>query len=83
MLLYILGKAAAEDLAKGLPAQDVGWVTDDEAQSGIWGRGGDDNKLHVLIHRLRQELKKSGFDPWFIEKRHRYIRVRAADVKVR
>ena len=44
---------------------------------GVWGRSAqDDNKLHVLVYRLRNELKKVGFEPWFLEKRRRYTRLR-------
>ncbi|MGK0347601.1 MAG: hypothetical protein ACI855_003688, partial [Myxococcota bacterium] len=50
---------------------------------GVWGRGaGEDNKLHVLVYRLRNELKKAGFDPWFIEKRRKYIRARIAGAEI-
>ena len=61
-----------------------GWLGDEEVSVGIWGRGGpsDANSLHVLVYRLRKELQKVGFDPWFIEKRRRALRVRLRDVKV-
>jgi hypothetical protein len=80
ILLYLLGKRHVDDAEK-LPAER-GWCTDEEIQSGLWGRQGDDNKLHVLLYRIRADLRKAGFDPWFIEKRHRHVRARLSRVKV-
>ena len=34
------------------------------------------NRLKVLVHRLRAEVGKQGFDPWVIERRKRFIRIR-------
>ncbi len=80
VLLYVLARKLAQDEKTGMSRDDAGWVSDEDVQSGVWGRGGDDNKMHVLIHRLRAEIRKAGFDPWFIEKRHRFIRVRCQEV---
>ena len=83
VLLYLLARQVARDREEGLPTSDVGWATDDDIRLGVWGRGaGEDNKLHVLVYRLRNELKKAGFDPWFIEKRRKYIRARIASAEV-
>jgi hypothetical protein len=82
VLLYLLGRRRAEDLDKGIPDSEAGWCSNEEVQSGIWGKHGDDNKMHVLIYRLRGELKKAGFDPWFIEKRQRFVRARAVEIAV-
>ncbi|MFZ5480189.1 MAG: FHA domain-containing protein [Myxococcota bacterium] len=79
VLLYLLARGAAADRKAGLGPEDCGWRSDDEIQAGIWGRHGDDNKLYVLVHRLRAELKAAGFDPWFLEKRQRLIRARVAE----
>jgi hypothetical protein len=81
VLLYLLAKRVADDAASGIPASQRGWCTDVEVAKGIWGRSSKDkdtNSLHVLVYRLRRELKRSGFDGWFIEKRKRYIRARVA-----
>ncbi|MCB9665370.1 MAG: FHA domain-containing protein [Alphaproteobacteria bacterium] len=79
VLLYLLGRQASQ--AKDDPAVDS-WCADEDVAVGIWGRKGtsDANSLHVLVHRLRKELKKAGFDPWFIEKRRRAIRLSLDDV---
>jgi hypothetical protein len=82
ILLYILAKRLREDITSDKPKEERGWCSDDEIKSGVWGRHGDDNKLHVLLYRLRNDLKKDGFDPWFIEKRQRFIRLRIAEVEV-
>lgn len=83
VLLWILAKKWAEDTANTALASDAGWCTNEEVQSGIWGKQGDDNKMHVLIYRLRGELKKAGFDPWFLEKRQRHVRIRIVEAQVR
>lgn len=83
ILLYLLGRRVAEERAAGETGAEIGWCPDDEVMSGLWGRHGDENKLHVLLHRLRADLRTAGFDPWFIEKRHRFVRARLADVEIR
>jgi hypothetical protein len=83
VLLYLLGRQRQQDREAGLPRTERGWCADAEIVTGIWGKAGrneDPNRLHVLVHRLRKEIKAAGFDPWCIEKRHRYIRIRVADV---
>jgi pSer/pThr/pTyr-binding forkhead associated (FHA) protein len=84
ILLYLLARKASEDQGEGVALEDAGWATDDEISVGVWGRGGpaDANNLHVLVYRLRKELKRAGFDPWFIEKRRRALRVRLKRVTV-
>jgi pSer/pThr/pTyr-binding forkhead associated (FHA) protein len=83
VLLYLLTRRVVQDREAGLPQRDLGWLTDDDVRTGVWGRGAsEDNKLHVLIYRLRNELQKAGFDPWFIEKKRRFVRVRLAGAEV-
>lgn len=83
ILLYLLARKVREDLQAGIPRSESGWISDEEVSVGIWGRGGpgDANSLHVLVYRLRKELQRKGFDPWFIEKRRRALRIRLADVQ--
>ena len=57
----------------------------DEVIVGVWGRAGladGANRLKVLVHRLRAEIERAGFDPWFIERRRRFIRVRIREFSV-
>lgn len=84
ILLYVLGKQWLDDRKEGKPRTERGWCSDADVSVGIWGRRGtsDANALHVLTHRLRKELKKAGFDPWFIEKRRRALRIRVKDVVI-
>jgi hypothetical protein len=82
ILLYLLGRQAQEDKGKELGREAMGWCPDDDVIVGVWGRSGlpdGANRLKVLVHRLRAEFKRSGFDPWIIERRRRYIRVRVRE----
>ncbi|MEQ1508375.1 MAG: FHA domain-containing protein [Myxococcota bacterium] len=81
VLLWFLARRYAEQ--GEVRHDDRGWCSDGEVQTALWGRSGDANKLDVLLYRLRSDLKKVGFDPWFIEKRNRHLRARLAEVAVR
>ncbi|MDP2316113.1 MAG: FHA domain-containing protein [Pseudomonadota bacterium] len=83
VLLFLLGRRFEEDRLRGVPSEERGWCPDDEVMTGVWGRHGDENKLNVLLHRLRAELRVAGFDPWFIEKRQRFVRLRVTEVAIR
>jgi len=83
VLLFLLGRRFEEDRVRGVPPDERGWCPDDEVMSGVWGRQGDENKLNVLLHRLRAELRVAGFDPWFIEKKQRFVRLRGTEVPIR
>lgn len=79
ILLFLLGKRFEEDRSKDVLKDELGWCPDDDVIVGVWGRAGladGANRLKVLVHRLRAEIERSGFDPWFIERRRRFIRVR-------
>jgi len=85
ILLYVLARQWAEDSGQEVPRAQRGWCIDDDLIIGVWGKaaladGG--GKLKALLHRLRVELKEAGFDPWFIEKKRGYTRIRVAAVKV-
>jgi hypothetical protein len=84
-LLYILARQVEADRAAGASENDTGWVSDDEVATGIWGREKarlEPNNYHVLLCRVRKELKDAGFDAWFIEKRRKFIRARLAEVRL-
>lgn len=83
VLLFMLGRRFEEERIKGVPSEERGWCPDDEVMTGIWGRHGDENKLNVLLHRLRAELRTAGFDPWFIEKKQRFVRIRVTEAAIR
>jgi hypothetical protein len=79
-LLYVLAQSVQQDTASS--AAERGWTPDSDVTTGVWGRGGTQNRLHVLIHRLRKELDAAGFDPWCLEKRNGYVRLRVDAVTV-
>ncbi|MEM6931400.1 MAG: FHA domain-containing protein [Myxococcota bacterium] len=83
VLLYLLGRKVTEDHKGDVAKDEVGWIPDDDVIVGVWGRAGlpdGANRLKVLVHRLRAEIRKAGFDPWFIERRRRFIRIRVREV---
>lgn len=81
VLLYLLTRQWVGDAEVSETAR--GWCSNETLLTGVWGRNAqDDNKLHVLVYRLRNELKKVGFDPWFLEKRRRYTRLRLLEAEV-
>lgn len=82
ILLYLLGRRFMEDRQAKKGFWDEGWCSDEEIMSGVWGRHGDINKLHVLLHRLRADVREQGLDPWCIEKKQRYVRIRVLDAEV-
>lgn len=85
VLLYILARQVQQDRADGKPQDQIGWCSDHDVSVGIWGAAQssmDGNSLHVLIYRVRRELSDAGFDPWFIEKKRRYLRARLSQVEL-
>jgi hypothetical protein len=84
VLLYLLARKLAKDRGAGASRGEEGWVSTDDAVTGVWGRGQKSaNHLNVLVHRLRGQLAEEGFDPWFVEKRRGAIRLRVRDVTLR
>jgi hypothetical protein len=80
-LLYALGQRW---LADG-PGTSRGWTPDEELALAIWGRQSRDqgaNNLHVLVHRLRKEAQRAGFDRWLVEKRAGRTRLRVRAVRL-
>lgn len=85
VLLYILARRLAEDRESTQSKDAEGWCKDEEVSSGIWGRNWQEHSaghLHVLVHRLRNQIKTGGFDPWFIEKKRRHVRLCLPEVEV-
>ena len=79
----VLARQLLKDREAGLDEAEEGWVSDDDVRTGVWGRGqGSKGSLNVLVHRARKQLESDGFDPWFIEKKRRGIRVRLQHVTV-
>ena len=85
VLLFLLAKRAQLDAAENLDPDRLGWVHDEELVKGVWGRtsaSGQLNNLNVLLCRVRAELRKAGFDPWFVERDNRFLRVRVRSAEV-
>lgn len=82
-LLHLVAKQFAADTTAGVPAELAGWCADDELVAGVWGAVDNPaNTLAVALTRIRSELKLAGLDPWCVEKRRGYVRVRARSVFV-
>jgi hypothetical protein len=79
-LLYVLAKQFAADTAAGVPAELAGWCPDDEVRGHV--AVDNSNSVAVLLQRIRTELKLAGLDPWCIEQRRGYVRVRARSASV-
>jgi hypothetical protein len=80
-LLFVLGQKRKAELDQ----VDPGWCADDDLALAIWGRGQVEdpkNSLRVLICRVRGDIQKAGLDPWMLEKRRGYVRVRVGDVAI-
>lgn len=84
-LLWVLAKKLQDDQEEGLAPDAAGWCVDEEVMRGIWGRSWQQmgsNNYQVLLSRTRKELRKAGFDGWFIEKRRGHTRLRLQTVKL-
>jgi len=82
LLMYVLGQQLLEHRRDNVPAADEGWCGTADVLVKVWGRGqASNNHLNVLVHRTRQHLEKSGFDPWCIEKRRGAVRLRVRRVE--
>lgn len=82
VLMYLLARQVVADRAAGIAAPDCGWASDAAVAGDLWGRSGGERTLNVLVTRIRNDLRKAGLDPWFLEKRQGYVRVRLDDVGV-
>jgi pSer/pThr/pTyr-binding forkhead associated (FHA) protein len=81
ILLYVLAKRWSDDAESKVAETQRGWCTDDDLIVGVWGKAAladGTGKLKALLHRVRSELRDAGFDPWFLEKKRGYTRVRVA-----
>ena len=83
VLLYLLTRKLVQDIDAGIPPEDRGWCPDGELAAGIWGKNADTSgRLPVLVHRVRRELERAGFDHHILEKGRRVLRLRLLDVSV-
>jgi hypothetical protein len=87
VLLYVLGKAwrAESELPTVGSIEERGWRADEDVATDIWGRAAhnfDANNLNVLVYRTRDALRKAGIEPWCIEKRKGFTRLRVNQVTI-
>lgn len=82
-LWWQLAQAVVRDRASGILRSEVGWCDARDLRVGVWGRSAADmeEKLNVLIHRARKELKDTGFDGAVIERRSAQVRAYVAEAK--
>ena len=76
-LLYFLADAHRQDTERG--HEEIGWRSNASACVAVWGKVGrdqDPSLLKALLHNVRSELREVGLDPWCLEKRRGYIRLR-------
>ncbi|MCA9493631.1 MAG: FHA domain-containing protein [Myxococcales bacterium] len=65
-----------------LAGQPGDWIDDEVVGAGVWGRAWtrhDPNNLNVLLHRIRQEVGRAGYDKRFIERRRGAMRLRVRE----
>ena len=75
-VLYLLAKELVENPKK--PDRERGWCQDQAVASGVWGRNWQKqikSHLHVLVHRIRKDIKTAGLDPWCLEKKRCHTRM--------
>jgi hypothetical protein len=83
ILVYVLARHLRTERAAGIPERDAGWCADHEVASQVWGRLSTGRNLNVLITRVRNDLRRGGIDPWCLEKRRGFVRLRVETVEVR
>lgn len=82
-LLYFLAEAHHQDLERG--HDEVGWRSNASACVAVWGKVGrdqDPSLLKALLHNVRSELREVGMDPWCLEKRRGYVRLRVRTSRI-
>jgi hypothetical protein len=77
-LLFALGRC-------WLDTNGEGWLDDDQAALGVWGRSHHEqgrNNLNVLVHRIRKQLTDAGYDRWLVERRTGQLRLSVRRVEL-
>lgn len=64
-------------------AEERGWMSLREISTLLWQRyEGGQTDVQVLTYRLQRSLAHAGIDPWCVEQRVGYVRLRASEVWV-
>ena len=85
VLLYSLGRQILDDRESGRDPMEEGWVADPDLIVAVWGRTPLSDglaRLKTLVHRVRADCRDGGLDPWCVEKRRGYTRIRAETVVI-
>jgi len=84
-VLYLLAKQLI-DQGGDAEAKERGWCQDQEIACGVWGRNWQKqikSHLHVLVHRIRKDIKSAGLDPWCIEKKRCHTRATVLEAVIK
>ena len=75
-LLWQLAQAVVRDQANGVLRSQVGWCDARDLRVGVWGREAAEaeERLNLLVFRVRKQLKEAGLDGAVIERRLGQIR---------
>lgn len=82
-MIYFLAEALKEDLEGRVT--DPGWRSNESVRVAVWGRSArheGPRKLKALLHNIRAELRGAQLDPWCLEKRRGFVRLRVRAVEV-
>lgn len=81
-LLWQLMQGIVRDQSRGVLLNERGWCDARDLRVGVWGKAAADNeeRLNVLIHRVRKDLEDGGFSGAVIERRQSQVRAYVAEV---
>ncbi|MEL6348058.1 MAG: FHA domain-containing protein [Myxococcota bacterium] len=82
-LLLVLARQLSADRQQRKPPAHQGWCSDDDVGVQVWGRRWwtfSPNRLHVLLHRTRSQLKSAGMSVDCLQKKRGWLRLWIEDV---
>lgn len=82
-LLLVLARQLSADRQQRKPPAHQGWCSDDDVGVQVWGRRWwtfSPNRLHVLLHRTRSQLKSAGLSVDCLQKKRGWLRLWIEDV---
>jgi hypothetical protein len=80
-LLWQLMQGIIRDQSRGVLLNERGWCDARDLRVGVWGKSAADSeeRLNVLIHRVRKDLEEAGFSGAVIERRLSQVRAYVAE----
>lgn len=72
--------ARALDSATEGTHEERGWCSERELVAELWGDDGHVSDLRTALWYIRASLQQAGVDPWCVEQRDRFCRVRVREV---